>query len=85
MALAHTISNKTEAAYRRGDLLGKRRALMQAWCDFPAPRTNSVVQFSHVNRETPPHVERGRRILSKPNLKLLESQIANSGSRVGSA
>ena len=25
MALAHTIPNKTEAAYRRGDLLEKRR------------------------------------------------------------
>jgi integrase len=34
MALAHAISNKTEAAYRRGDLLEKRRLLMQAWDDF---------------------------------------------------
>ena len=34
MALAHTIRNKTEAAYRRGDLLQKRRALMQAWADY---------------------------------------------------
>jgi integrase len=35
MALAHTISSKTEAAYRRGDLLAKRRSLMEdwaAWC-----------------------------------------------------
>lgn len=34
MALAHTISNKVEAAYRRGDLFEKRRALAQAWTDF---------------------------------------------------
>lgn len=34
MALAHTISNKVEAAYRRGDLFEKRRALAQAWADF---------------------------------------------------
>jgi len=34
MALAHTIRNKAEAAYRRGDLLEKRRELMKAWCDF---------------------------------------------------
>jgi integrase len=34
MALAHTIRNKAEAAYRRGDLLEKRRALMKAWCDY---------------------------------------------------
>lgn len=31
MALAHTIENKVEAAYRRGDLLDKRRELMEAW------------------------------------------------------
>lgn len=31
MALAHTIKNKAEAAYRRGDLLAKRRLLMEAW------------------------------------------------------
>ncbi len=34
-ALAHTIANKVEAAYRRGDLLEKRRELMEdwaAWC-----------------------------------------------------
>lgn len=34
MALAHTIENKVEAAYRRGDLFEKRRQLMQAWADF---------------------------------------------------
>lgn len=33
-ALAHTIKNKVEAAYRRGDLLQKRRELMQAWSDY---------------------------------------------------
>ncbi|MBS0986631.1 tyrosine-type recombinase/integrase [Acetobacter thailandicus] len=33
MALAHTISNKTEAAYRRTDLLEQRRALMQLWSE----------------------------------------------------
>ncbi len=30
-ALAHTIPDKTEAAYRRGQLLKKRRELMNAW------------------------------------------------------
>jgi integrase len=30
-ALAHVISNQAEAAYRRGDLFEKRRALMEAW------------------------------------------------------
>ena len=31
MALAHVLPNKTEAAYRRGDALEKRRAMMDAW------------------------------------------------------
>lgn len=31
MALAHTVANKVEAAYRRGDLFEKRRALMEDW------------------------------------------------------
>ena len=31
MALAHTVSDKVEAAYRRGDLFQKRRQLMDAW------------------------------------------------------
>jgi integrase len=34
MALAHTISNKAEAAYRRGDLFEKRRRLMADWADY---------------------------------------------------
>ncbi|UEM03098.1 integrase arm-type DNA-binding domain-containing protein [Skermanella rosea] len=34
MALAHTVSDKVEAAYRRGDLFGKRRKLMEAWATY---------------------------------------------------
>jgi integrase len=33
-ALAHAIPSAAEAAYRRGDLLGKRRKLMQAWAVY---------------------------------------------------
>ena len=33
-ALAHTLDDKTEAAYRRSDALEKRRILMQEWADF---------------------------------------------------
>jgi integrase len=39
MALAHTLRDKTEAAYRRGDLFEKRTRLMTAWaryCSKPA-------------------------------------------------
>ena len=41
MALAHEIGNAVEAAYRRGDLLDKRRALMEAWCTFLATGTHA--------------------------------------------
>ena len=33
-ALAHVLSNKTEAAYQRGDLLERRRRLMSDWATF---------------------------------------------------
>lgn len=33
-ALAHVIADKTEAAYRRGDALEKRRRLMEDWCKY---------------------------------------------------
>jgi integrase len=36
MALAHAIDNKTEKAYRRGDLFEKRRRLMAEWAKFCA-------------------------------------------------
>lgn len=33
-ALAHSLKDKTEAAYQRGDILEKRRELMNAWADY---------------------------------------------------
>ena len=36
MALAHTIGDKVEAAYRRGDLFDKRRRLMDDWATYCA-------------------------------------------------
>jgi len=44
MALAHAIDNKVEAAYRRGELLEKRRAMMEQWATFLCtPPGSSVV------------------------------------------
>jgi integrase len=44
MALAHTIPNAAEAAYRRGDLFDKRRKLMEAWADYAnAPHLDGTV------------------------------------------
>lgn len=49
MALAHAVTNKTEAAYRRGDLFEKRRALMEAWSGFlTEPKASNVVQLKAV-------------------------------------
>jgi integrase len=42
MALAHTVSDKVEAAYRRGDLFEKRRQLMAAWARYCATAPSSV-------------------------------------------
>jgi len=51
MALAHAIGNAVEAAYRRSDLLDKRRALMEAWSTFLATgRSTSKVKLSGPRR-----------------------------------
>jgi integrase len=42
MALAHTISNAVEAAYRRGDLMAKRRRLMADWARYCERPTKSA-------------------------------------------
>jgi integrase len=49
-ALAHVIGDKAEAAYQRGDLLQKRRHLMDEWASFCAapyvtPEAGKVVQL----------------------------------------
>ena len=36
VALAHVIKDKTEAAYRRGDMMERRRELMESWARFCA-------------------------------------------------
>lgn len=45
-ALAHAISNKVEAAYRRGNLLEKRRVMMGAWADHCAGVSAKVVRMA---------------------------------------
>jgi integrase len=44
MAMAHTIGDAVEAAYRRGELFDKRRKLMDAWAEYCA-RGDNVVQL----------------------------------------
>lgn len=46
MALAHSITNRVEAAYRRRDLLEKRRALLLDWERYCLDRPiNNIVEF----------------------------------------
>jgi integrase len=47
MALAHTIGDKVEAAYRRGDLFEKRRMMMADWAQFLArpEATGKVIEM----------------------------------------
>jgi integrase len=42
-ALAHVLSDKTEAAYQRGDMFEKRRKLMVAWANYCTSSTNKNV------------------------------------------
>jgi integrase len=51
-ALAHVVSDKTEAAYRRGDLFEKRRRLMEAWATFACTITpkGEVVKLSNARK-----------------------------------
>jgi hypothetical protein len=34
LSLAHRVGNAVENAYRRGDVIAKRRKLMEAWATF---------------------------------------------------
>jgi integrase len=42
-ALAHVAGDQTERAYRRGDALEKRRALMESWAQFCEPKSAGIV------------------------------------------
>jgi integrase len=47
-ALAHVVGDATERAYRRGDALEKRRALMEAWGRFCEPTDDVVVPLARL-------------------------------------
>lgn len=45
-ALAHGITDETEAAYRRGDALNRRRELMDSWGGFLAADVGKVISMA---------------------------------------
>jgi len=52
MALAHTIGDKVDAAYRRGDLFDKRQRMMKDWAKFcgTVAKSGNVVAINKRNR-----------------------------------
>jgi integrase len=50
MALAHTVENRVERAYRRGDLFDKRRQLMDGWARFCEAAVSGEVVALHAGR-----------------------------------
>jgi integrase len=51
-ALAHVVADKVEAAYRRADLLEKRRKLMEHWAAYCArtPFSAKVISYGSIDR-----------------------------------
>jgi integrase len=49
-ALAHVVGDRTEAAYRRGDALEKRRKLMEAWATFCSMPAQSSAEITELRR-----------------------------------
>jgi len=45
MALAHAVSNKVEAAYRRGDMFEKRRKMMEDWAAFVEGSSADIIRL----------------------------------------
>ncbi|MDR0478584.1 MAG: tyrosine-type recombinase/integrase [Burkholderiaceae bacterium] len=54
VALAHTVGNKVEAAYRRKDALERRRPLMQDWADYVSHPLHAA-SAANRTRAKPPH------------------------------
>ena len=53
-ALAHVVADKTEAAYRRGDLFQKRRVLMNDWSPYCHSEPGEVVSLKKQKAKAKP-------------------------------
>lgn len=49
MALAHTVGDKVEAAYRRGDMLEKRAMMMSDWAAYCARDSSHIADVVPIN------------------------------------
>lgn len=50
MALAHVRGDKTEAAYARGDLLAKRRKMMEEWANWCVNPGAEIIPFQSLTK-----------------------------------
>ncbi|WP_409518391.1 MULTISPECIES: tyrosine-type recombinase/integrase [unclassified Haematobacter] len=48
VALAHRVGNAVEAAYRRGDMVEKRRSMMATWADYLAGNSRSAAKVTAI-------------------------------------
>ena len=49
-AMGHQVGTQVERAYRRTDILEKRRALMEAWAQWCEPKADKVIAFGKGGR-----------------------------------
>ncbi|WP_104657853.1 tyrosine-type recombinase/integrase [Ralstonia insidiosa] len=49
MALAHAVESKVEGAYRRGDMLERRRRMMEEWARYCSGQTGTVVPITRAH------------------------------------
>ena len=54
ISLAHRVGNETERAYRRTDLVAKRRQLMESWAKFCATPTKAAGDVVALRRKAAP-------------------------------
>jgi integrase len=54
VALAHRLDDKTEEAYRRTDMIEKRRRLMERWAKFCAAKPSGNVVQAEFGRKAAP-------------------------------
>ena len=48
--MGHQVGTQVERAYRRTDVLDKRRQLMEAWAQWCEPKAGNVVAFGKGGR-----------------------------------
>jgi integrase len=67
-AMAHTLRDKTEAAYQRGDLLDKRRPLMAEWARYceQTPIASDTATAQTPDRDCPSRTRAPRRVAHGP-------------------